>query len=79
LREATPKRRDGEAEDAAQEHILDAVDVTEPAAGDHQRCVGDEVDRVIIASICATLACNSVAIMEIATMKASAHLDTQSI
>lgn len=32
------------AEHAGQEYILGAVDVAEPAAGDHQRRIGDQID-----------------------------------
>ncbi len=45
LREAAPQRRRGEAEHAGEEHVLGAMDVAEPAAGDDQRGVGDQIDR----------------------------------
>ena len=45
LRQPAPQRGHREAEHAGQEDILRAVDVAEPAAGDDQRGVGDQIDR----------------------------------
>ena len=44
-RQPAPQRGQREAEDAGDEHALAADDVAEPAAGDHQRGVGDLIDR----------------------------------
>ena len=45
LRHAAPQRGEREAEHACQKYIFGAVDISEPAAGDHQRCIGNEIDR----------------------------------
>jgi hypothetical protein len=45
LRQAAPQRGDGEAEHTGQKYIPGAVDMAEPAAGDDQRRIGNEVDR----------------------------------
>ena len=45
LRQPAPQRGDGEAGDARYEHVPRAVDIAEPAAGDDQRGIGDQVDR----------------------------------
>ena len=43
--QSAPQRGQREAEDAGDEDALAADDVAEPAAGDHQRGVGDLIDR----------------------------------
>jgi hypothetical protein len=40
-----PQRRHGETEHARQKHVPGAVDIAEPDAGDHQRRIGNQVDR----------------------------------
>ena len=45
LRQPAPQRRQREAEHAGEEDVLRAVDVAEPAAGDDQRRIADQVDR----------------------------------
>ena len=45
LRQPAPQRGRSEAEHAGNENNLGAVDVAEPAAGDDQRGIGDQVDR----------------------------------
>ena len=45
LRQPAPQRRQREAEHAGQKDTLDAVDIAKPAAGHHQRGIGNEIDR----------------------------------
>jgi hypothetical protein len=45
LGQGAPQRRRGEAEHAGDENALGAVDVAEPAAGDDQRRVSNEIKR----------------------------------
>jgi hypothetical protein len=45
LRQPAPQRGDREAEHARDEDVFGAVDVAEPAAGDDQRRIGDQIDR----------------------------------
>ena len=45
LCQPAPQRRQREAEYAGQKYIPGAVDIAEPAAGNHQRGIGNQIDR----------------------------------
>jgi hypothetical protein len=47
------------------------VDIAEPAAADHPRCIGHQIDRDR-RLICAELACSSTAMVGIATLTVKA-------